>query len=157
MSAPATASAPAAATLGELPARRLQDWPIRLEALLQARMAAPFEWGVRDCCLWAADAVQAITGHDPAADIRGTYSTLEQAWDVQRGLGGMEAAFAQRLGPAVSAVRAQVGDVGLIGGTRPAGVVYVGGAWLAQGHEGLVPVDENKVFAVWRCTACPQP
>lgn len=158
MSAPATASAPVATTLAALPTRRLQDWPIRLEALLQARMGAPFEWGARDCCLWAADAVLAITGHDPAADIRGTYADEAEALAMVRRLHGIKTAFRQRLGPATTTALAHVGDVGLVlQAESPAAAVYVGGSWLAQGPEGLVPVDEAGVFAVWRCTACPQP
>jgi hypothetical protein len=31
----------------------------------------PFEWGFNDCALFAADAVQAMTGEDPAPDLRG--------------------------------------------------------------------------------------
>ena len=43
---------------------RLPDWQPRLQALIQARLAAPFAWGEHDCCLFVCDAVQAITGQD---------------------------------------------------------------------------------------------
>jgi hypothetical protein len=150
---PAVSDSPAG-----LPDRRLQDWPLRLEALIAQRMAAPFEWGQRDCCLWAADVVLAVTGHDPAADLRGAYSTAAQAAAAIKRLHGIKAACARRLGPAVPPIMAQAGDVGLImEGDRPAAVGYTGGNWLAQGPDGVVPVPDSAVFVAWRCIACPQP
>lgn len=141
-----------------LPECRLRDWPIRLEALIAQRQAAPFEWGSRDCCLWAADVVQAVTGHDPAADLRGTYDTAKGAESVIRRGHGIKSICAARLGPEVSPSMAQVGDVGLImDGARQAAVGYAGGAWLAQGQYGVVPVPESAVFIAWRCISCPQP
>jgi hypothetical protein len=51
----------------------------------------PFEYGVCDCTLWAADWVQIVTGRDVAADWRGTYRTaLGYRRKVKRA-GGLEA------------------------------------------------------------------
>lgn len=36
-------------------------------------------WSGHDCTLFAANWVSALTGRDPAADLRGTYSTREEA------------------------------------------------------------------------------
>jgi hypothetical protein len=145
-------------SLAALPDRRMQDWPLRLEALVAARMDAPFEWGVRDCCLWAADVVQAVTGYDPAADLRGTYSTAEETPAVIRSIGGISGICADRLGPEVSPALAQVGDVGLfMEDGHPALAAYTGGTWMAQGQAGVVPLAEGVVTTVWRCIACPQP
>jgi hypothetical protein len=55
-------------------AERAPDWRARLADLVTARRHDPFAWGSRDCCLWAADAVEAMTGDDFAAPLRG-YST----------------------------------------------------------------------------------
>lgn len=54
--------------------RRL-NWHQHLAQTLQAAMTRPFSWGEHDCCLFAADCVQAVTGVDVAADFRGTYTT----------------------------------------------------------------------------------
>ena len=67
---------------------RLPDWHARLNALIAERQAQPFTWGHVDCCLWVADAVQAMTGRDPAADVRAHYSTARGAKSVLRQVGG---------------------------------------------------------------------
>lgn len=57
---------------------RLHDWPERLAGFLDSRQGEPFAWGSNDCALFAADAVQAITGVDLAREFRG-YSDEEGA------------------------------------------------------------------------------
>lgn len=59
--------------------RRLPGWEARLEAMLLRAEGRDFSWGECDCCLLAADAVQALTGHDPAADWRGLYRSRKEA------------------------------------------------------------------------------
>lgn len=46
---------------------RLNDWPERLAEYVESRRAAPFEYGSHDCCQFAAGAVEAMTGDNPAA------------------------------------------------------------------------------------------
>lgn len=135
-----------------LPDRRLQDWPLHLQALIADRLAVPFEWGARDCCLWAADVVQAVTGHDPAVDLRGAYTTKAEALAAIKRVKGLQQALAERLGPEFPPGLAQVGDVGLVlEGDMPAAVAYAGGAWMGQGPDGIVPVAEASVVKAWRC------
>lgn len=55
------------------------DRPAALAAIIEAHRETPFAWGVHDCCLWAATAVQVQTGEDPAARLRGTYATEAEA------------------------------------------------------------------------------
>jgi hypothetical protein len=50
-----------------------------LPAFLAARKAAPFAWGVNDCCMFPADAIQAITSTDIAGDFRGKYTDQASA------------------------------------------------------------------------------
>lgn len=52
---------------------RLPDWEDRLSAYLAAREKAEFRFGKMDCALFAAGAVEAMTGEDPAAQWRGRY------------------------------------------------------------------------------------
>lgn len=142
-----------------LPSQRLRDWPERLAALFAARAAQPFEWGVFDCCLFAADAVLAVTGHDPAADLRGTYSTEAGAARVLRRWGGVDGIAVARAGRVVAAGLAQPGDVGLSHHhpELPALAVWGGSAWHAAGPAGLVVVPPEAVVRAWRCTAEPNP
>lgn len=130
---------------------RLGDWQIRLAALVEDRLHQPFAWGVRDCCLWAADAVLAVTGADPAHDIRGTYDCKETAGEVFRRLRGLESACDDRLGARVLPAMGQPGDVGLFAEDGPALAVNVGSCWMAQGPDGLRPIRDDSVRLAWRC------
>lgn len=140
-----------------LPAHRLRDWPERLAALFAAREAQPFEWGRFDCCLFAADAVLAVTGHDPAADLRGTYATAAEASRVLASFGGVAGVAIARAGRVVPVALAQPGDVGLShhDAERPALAVWGGSAWHAAGAVGVVVVPAGAVVRAWRCTAEP--
>jgi hypothetical protein len=52
---------------------RCDKWELSLEVLIGLRYLTPFEFGVHDCCLFAADAILAITGVDIATPYRGKY------------------------------------------------------------------------------------
>ena len=55
---------------------RLPDWKQHLTLYLADVARRPFAPGVHDCALFAAGAVQAMTGVDMAAPFRGRYRTL---------------------------------------------------------------------------------
>jgi hypothetical protein len=141
--------------MSKLPTQRLRDWPERLAALFAAREAAPFEWGVHDCCLFVADAVLAVTGHDPAADLRGTYTTAAEAVRVLGQHGGVAGIAIARAGRVVPVALAQPGDVGLSyhDADRPALAVWGGAAWHAAAPVGVVALPPDAVVRAWRCTA----
>lgn len=70
---------------------RVSDWPKHLsDAISGAAMTQP-EWGSKDCCLMAADLVLAITGKDPAAAFRGSYSSRLGAARIVAKYGGIDA------------------------------------------------------------------
>ena len=58
------------------PIVRRQDWPTVLANMVAAAYCEPFAWGTHDCCIWAADVIQAMSENhvDLAASYRGTYS-----------------------------------------------------------------------------------
>ena len=143
----------------QLPTQRMRDWPERLAALFAAREAQPFEWGAHDCCLFAADAVLAVTGHDPAADLRGTYRTAAQAAQVMERFGGLAGVAIERAGRVVPVALAQPGDVGLSRHDmpRPTLAVWGGTAWHAAAAVGLVVVPTEAITRAWRCTSDPLP
>jgi hypothetical protein len=140
-----------------LPCRRLPDWQPRLARLMAQRGAALFVWGGNDCCLFAADAVLAVTGHDPAADLRGTYASALQAARVLRQAGGVAGVAAARAGAEVLVAMAQPGDVGLCvqDPSNPALAVFGGAAWHAPGAHGLATHMASSIARAWRCTATP--
>lgn len=144
--------------MSSLPAHRHPQWALRLARLFESRWGAPLAWGRHDCCLFAADAVQACTGHDPAADLRGTYHTEQAARRLLVTAGGLAQLATDRAGPPIPASYAAPGDIGLLprGPASPAGaalVVCAGGHWLGVGLMGLVSHHASSVQDAWRCTA----
>ena len=57
----------------------IDSWPEELDAQLTKARGKKFVWGKCDCCLWAADVVEALTGVDYAAEFRGKYKTITGA------------------------------------------------------------------------------
>ncbi|WP_245482597.1 hypothetical protein [Mesorhizobium sp. M7A.F.Ca.ET.027.03.2.1] len=95
---------------------RLPDWDRRLARLVNHHKSMPGVWGVSDCLLTVADAIEAMTGTDPAADIRGRYKSEAGAARIlrKRGFDDVEMALAS-LFPMVGRLMAQRGDVGVVG------------------------------------------
>lgn len=62
--------------------KRLADWPSRLDVYLRATRDRPFCWGTLDCVLFAAGAVEAMTGTDPVPGLAGSYDAPRGAWDT---------------------------------------------------------------------------
>ncbi|MET0376885.1 MAG: hypothetical protein ABW128_21845 [Rhizorhabdus sp.] len=54
---------------------RFPDWEERLALYLDTRADMPFRWGHHDCALFAAGAVKAMSGVDPAEVFRDKYDT----------------------------------------------------------------------------------
>jgi hypothetical protein len=131
--------------------KRLRDWQSRLQACLAERRSRPFAWGSQDCALVAADGVIAVTGFDPAADLRGTYSTAAAATRVIEAHGGLAALAAARMGEEVSPRHAIAGDVGLlINAGRECLAIFGGAMWHAPGEAGLCAFPTNQVMRCWR-------
>lgn len=66
------------------PLPRLPDWRARFSSFVIETAPRPFEWGVHDCVLFAADGVLAQTEVDLAEPVRGRYSTARGALKVLR-------------------------------------------------------------------------
>lgn len=69
---------------------RLENWPRLMNEHIANQMTSHFEWGVHDCLLFSASCVEAITGVDPAAKYRGTYSTALAAYRIMDTAGGID-------------------------------------------------------------------
>jgi hypothetical protein len=131
----------------------------RLRDLVQRRRHVPFAWGSADCCLWAADAVLATIGRDPAADLRSRYSSARGALRLLAQHGGMASLVTARLGPLIDAADAIDGDVCLLAPhahERIPSLGALGVLWrghiLAQGDVGLVARPVDDAVAWWGAT-----
>lgn len=130
----------------------------QLTALVVKRAAEPFAWGTSDCAMWAFDAVHALTGTDPAADLRGTYSTALRALRLVEAEGGWPAICARRIGEPVALDMLRTGDVVQIDPQHCAddmahlgslGVFWRGHV-VCQGDTGLVQLPRAVALAAWR-------
>lgn len=112
---------------------RQLNWHQHLAQTLQAAMTRPFSWGEHDCCLFAADCVQAVTGADVATDFRGTYRTAPGAKKAILARADSLTALIDGLFARVDARLVQRGDVVLFDGPQgeTLGVVWYGAVWAA--------------------------
>ena len=100
--------------------------------------------------MWAADAVLALSGHDPAADLRGTYCDETGARRLLESLGGLHA-VGTRGGRPQSPLLSIAGDVGVVNdGERDMLGVCAGHVWLVAARRGLAALPLEAVSASWR-------
>ncbi len=116
---------------------RVSDWETRLADYLAGMAGAEFRFGAADCALFAAGAVLAMTGNDPAAAFRGKYRSQAGAIRALRQIGAgsleatIDALFVEK--PVGFALR---GDLVMHDGAVG---VCIGGDALFVGEEGGAP------------------
>lgn len=138
--------------------QRLSDWQTRLHAYLTSCRARRFEWGRWDCCLFVCDAVQVVTGTDPAAAFRGEYQSCLGALRAIHYVGdactleGVVRRVTAALGMAeVRPSFAQRGDVVLVGPPHDClALVGLRGEILAATEQGLAEVPAQFALRAWR-------
>lgn len=118
---------------------RRDNWPSLLSAFVEQSLDKPFQWGISDCSLFAANAVLAMTGTDHAAEFRGRYKTARAARQLLKAFGGV-AGIVERTGlEEVSPLMAQRGDVVLVDTAEgdALGIIGLDGKVVCQGPSGL--------------------
>lgn len=131
---------------------RRSDWRARLNAYIVSHRATPFGYGTHDCALFAAGAVEAMTGEDMAAAFRGAYDSAEG------GLVAMQAAgFESPIALAASrferipASLAAVGDIAVVDTENGPAIGVVQGAQIAMvGPSGLMLVPLTSARLAFR-------
>jgi hypothetical protein len=96
---------------------RLGDWQARLSDYIVSNATTKFKYGVLDCGLFVAGAIEAMTGIDPAEGLRGKYKNRKEAFDAIESMCGTPTteAIAEHLAgqynvQEVSVLFAQAGD-----------------------------------------------
>ena len=131
---------------------RRADWERRLAHWLEAHADARFAYGRMDCALFAAGAVEAMTGVDPAAAFRGAYRSAATSIRALKeiGAGSLEATV-DSMFARIPAAFAQRGDLamhdGSLGVVIGGDAVFVGGE---AGLSGLVRIARRQWSASWR-------
>ena len=138
-------------------APRNDDWPQVFQAFVESKRNTTFEWGTNDCCLFAADWVLALTGHDPADPWRGTYKDKEGGLKILNKHNGARM-LASAAFPRVHLNMAQRGDLvaykdpsleGPPWATTALGVLDGTFAWFLS-PEGLTTVPrQNLMLTAW--------
>lgn len=127
---------------------RYQDWPERLAAFIEERRYVPFAWGTNDCCMFAADALLAITGVDFADGLR-TYTTELGAARIIKGAGGMSCLVkGLDLKPVGFANR---GDLVLCHteNGETFGICTGDGLWCGAGRDAIAFRSMKEAFLAW--------
>lgn len=123
---------------------RRPDWKTRLIAYLGKVASLPFEPGVNDCALFAAGAVEAVTGIDLAAGWRGRYQSLAEGFALLQAAGfadhiALTAAHFPEIAPALAAA----GDLAVVQGPEGDALGVVQGEAiyvLSPRRLGIVPL-----------------
>ena len=131
--------------------KRTQDWQIRFEAFIAERRARPFAWGSNDCAIFAADAVMAITGCDPAPAGLRAHRTEKQALRALQRHGGLIGIATAALGQPTPASQAAAVDVVLSkSGKRDMLSICNGSTVFAPSAAGLVSLALDRDSVCWR-------
>lgn len=129
--------------------RRRSDWPERLADYL----ARPhrFDWATHNCALFAAGAVEAMTGEDLARRYRGPKTMRGCYGRLRRLAGGLDGAVTRALGDAIPVRYARRGDVVLVEveGLTALGVC-AGSEIAALGPAGMVMLPLCAGARAWR-------
>ncbi|MFZ4165175.1 DUF6950 family protein [Brevundimonas sp. NPDC058933] len=125
-----------------------------LDAFVERMAATPFVDGSSDCALTVADWVMVATGcPDPAADLRGRYTTAlgrERLLKRRFGLHAVMAGCAIKAGlrPTTNPVR---GDVGTIRHGRQAlAAICLGERWAVKSSRGIDALNPDEIIFAWR-------
>jgi hypothetical protein len=131
--------------------KRVNNWERLLAEFIKARQHVPFERGVHDCCLFAADWVQLATGIDFAGQFRGRYHDDESALLIIESAGGLVELVAGLLGEPCPIAQAGRGDIVAVsyGATGAIGICC-GQYSVFVGHDRMYRLPTSKCEAAWR-------
>lgn len=131
---------------------RFENWPTLLSNYIKSCESKPFVWGEHDCCLFAANVINEITGVDYAVEIRDTYKTAREALKVLENFEGVSGLACNYLGSEINSNLAQRGDVVLIK-TEEHGdtlAICTGTSCVAPGLKKLTSVSMANAIKAWR-------
>lgn len=130
---------------------RLPDWEDRLSAWLADCAGASFEWGKLDCLMFAAGAVKAVTGFDPAKGHRGKYKSHASSVRYLKTLGATSASdYLDTLFPRVPKAMARRGDLVSFEGNTGVCISTVGlFVGIENDQPGLIRIPFREWQSAW--------
>lgn len=126
---------------------RRNDWEQALAEYLAEHREAVFEWGQCDCAMFAAGAIEAMTGVDPADDVRGRYKSQAGAGRAikRKGFADLGEWVSSKF-EEVAPVFAHRGDIVMVGGSL--GICAGAAAWFV-GEEGQASGLVSQPMPMW--------
>ncbi len=121
---------------------RFPDWPVRLNKYIIESEKKEFEPGTHDCVLFAAGAIEAMTGGDPMLEFRDQYD----AWNSsEEGLDdpGYEILYkniTKKFGSPILGVKGQKGDLAF----------YEGACGIVLGRYAMFLGENGYVYVLLR-------
>ena len=132
--------------------KRKPDWAARLKEYVRARLGLPFKYGTIDGPLFAAGALQAMTGADITHGLRG-YKTLKGGLGKlkRKGFDDASGPFAAVL-EEIAPLHSLPGDILKFEGTLGVcmGVRTVGGAYIVSLERGVALGSLEDAVAAYR-------
>lgn len=125
-------------------------WQDRFFAYIEESRTRPFEWAVFDCCLFAADVVDVVTGSTYRAQLADKYSDETTALAYIDSFGTLEIAISSWLGDSQAPNFAGPGDIviGDLEGRLIAGVC-LGTRCAFASTNGPRYTDRSVISACW--------
>lgn len=134
-------------------APRKENWPEILNDQIEQAQAREFEWGVFDCCLFAADVVLAMTDVDYAASFRGRYKTKAGAYRcLKNHSGDIKEVLNSLLGEPIPVAYCSRGDIVTLETDDGLAMGVCVGARMAVPRPGvgLTFVPMSRALMAWR-------
>ena len=134
---------------------RYQDWPTLLSNFISSHHNKGFEYGKHDCCLYACDAVFAMTGVDIAEEFRGyDKDTLPEILKKNKGVAGIATSITKKFNlAAIPPSFAQRGDLVYLkddSGQAVIGFVSMKGDVYVASELGVVAFPIDQCIRAWR-------
>jgi hypothetical protein len=128
---------------------RVENWHSKLLAYIDQQERTPFAYGVNDCLLITAGAVEVVTGVDHAASFRGKYRSMKEGRAL---IGKPVLTFVRAKFPEIHVSQAHDGDIAArrVGREWTFGVL-IGAHFYVQVENGLGILprsDAEKAFRV---------
>lgn len=128
---------------------RPNNWRVLLIEYVLVAEKAPFEYGVNDCALFAANAVKEMTGVDFAEDFRGKYNTALGAKKALKAAGynSLEDLAADKF-KEIPALTAKMGDLAILDSPDGPALGIVFGAEIATVSGRVHLTDIKKAYEI---------
>jgi hypothetical protein len=127
---------------------RKENWDVEFNKYINTLNTKEYKYGSYDCCIFAADAVKAITGIDYMEEFRGKYNSVEEGNEALKtiGKGSLYRTLRAKFGKPVRGCYGRKGDVAFYDDC--CGIV-LGRSALFIGINGQVLVPLRKVQRVF--------